>query len=85
MRGRHIESPIGGVVMYKVIEWVEHLDALASWEGSSITGTSEVIQSNGYNQVVKEHQLEKILVWWGIMIINQCLWHEQLKVLEAIM
>jgi ATP-dependent Lon protease len=62
---RSLERAIGGVVRYKAVEWAEHLDALASQEGSN-TGTSDAIQRGEYDQVVEEHQLEKILgvAWW---------------------
>ncbi|KAF9472048.1 ATP-dependent protease La [Pholiota conissans] len=66
---RSLERAIGSVVRYKAVEWAEYLDA-TSQEGSSadasaVTGQKDrqvvVSAKKGYDRVVEEHQLEKIL------------------------
>lgn len=67
---RSLERAIGGVVRYKAVEWAEYLDATAQ-EGSTTSATpsaaetgqsdSLVPSTKGYDRVVEENQLEKIL------------------------
>ncbi|PPQ80330.1 hypothetical protein CVT25_003613 [Psilocybe cyanescens] len=63
---RSLERAIGSVVRYKAVEWAEYLDSLpqkedetqlASADGAVVVASS----TKGYDKVVEEHQLEKIL------------------------
>ncbi|KDR78343.1 hypothetical protein GALMADRAFT_138444 [Galerina marginata CBS 339.88] len=59
---RSLERAIGAVVRYKAVEWAEHLDSASHAASSSADGPVALSSSKrAYDNVVEEHQLEKIL------------------------
>ena len=63
---RSLERAIGGVVRFKAVEWAEYLDATAAeTDGATATLVDAQVagrpSAKGYERVVEEHQLERIL------------------------
>lgn len=63
---RSLERAIGGVVRYKAVEWAEYLDSTAAENDGAVSTVPDAQLSpqqgsKGYDRVVEESQLEKIL------------------------